>query len=167
MEQKKKPPEEQKEALILKDYLGQYFRATRRRRQLEERLKNICDEMNAPIGGINYDPVNVSSGKISLGSAAFTLRKSEIETRIEEQKKQTEADLLKIMDILDYLDAKSDERMVLELRHIDNLPWVKIEKKASMSRSTCFDYYNKGINKLLTFKRVKKILAEYAEEKGL
>lgn len=167
MEQKKQPPEEQREALILKDYLGQYYRATRRRRQLEERLKNICAEMNAPIGGMNYSPVNISSGRISQGSAAFTLRKSEIETRIEEQKKQTEVDLLRVMDILDYLDPGSDERMLLELRHIDNLSWAKVEKRASMSRSTCFDYYSKGINKLLTFKRVRKIIAEYAEEKGL
>lgn len=170
MERSRKPPKEKKasrDALILRDYLGQYYRATKRRQQLEERLKNICEEMNAPIGGMNYSPVNISSGKISQGSAAFTFRKSEIETRIEEQKKQIEADLLKIMDILDYLDPTSDERMVLELYYIDKLPWIKVMERANMSRSTAFDYRDKGIEKLLTFKRVRAIIKKYAEEKGL
>ena len=85
MGQKQRPPKKKasKEALVLRHYLSQYYRATQQRRHLEERLKNICEEMNAPIGGMHYSPVNVSSGKISQGSAAFTFRKSEIETRIE------------------------------------------------------------------------------------
>ena len=165
-----KPPKEKtasRDALILRDYLGQYYRAAKRRRQLEDRLQNICEEMNAPIGGMNYSPINVSGGRVSQGSAAFTFRKSEIETRIEEQKKQIEADLLKIMDILDYLDAASDERMILELYYIDRLPWKEIQQRANMSRSTAFDYRDKGIEKLLTFKRVRAIIKKYAEENKL
>lgn len=166
----RKPPKEKtasRDALILRDYLGQYYRAAKRRRQLEDRLQNICEEMNAPIGGMNYSPINVSGGRVSQGSAAFTFRKSEIETRIEEQKKQIEADLLKIMDILDYLDAASDERMILELYYIDRLPWKEIQQRANMSRSTAFDYRDKGIEKLLTFKRVRAIIKKYAEENKL
>ena len=171
MDRGKRPPKEKKkvskEALVLRHYLSQYYRATEQRDRLEERLKNICEEMNMPIGGMHYSPVNVSSGKVSQGSAAFTFRKSEIETRIEEQKKQIEADLLKIMDILDYLDPTSEERMVLELYYIDKLPWREIQQRANMSRSTAFDYRDKGIDKLLTFKRVRAIIKKYAEEKGL
>lgn len=166
----RKPPKEKtasRDALILRDYLGQYYRAAKRRRQLEDRLQNICEEMNAPIGGMNYSPINVSGGRVSQGSAAFTFRKSEIETRIEEQKKQIEADLLKIMDILDYLDAASDERMILELYYIDRMPWKEIQQRANMSRSTAFDYRDKGIEKLLTFKRVRAIIKKYAEENKL
>lgn len=166
----RKPPKEKtasRDALILRDYLGQYYRAAKRRRQLEDRLQNICEEMNAPIGGMNYSPINVSGGRVSQGSAAFTFRKSEIETRIEEQKKQIEADLLKIMDILDYLDAASDERMILELYYIDRLPWKEIQQRANMSRSTAFDYRDKGVEKLLTFKRVRAIIKKYAEENKL
>lgn len=166
----RKPPKEKtasRDALILRDYLGQYYRAAKRRRQLEDRLRNICEEMNAPIGGMNYSPINVSGGRVSQGSAAFTFRKSEIETRIEEQKKQIEADLLKIMDILDYLDAASDERMILELYYIDRMPWKEIQQRANMSRSTAFDYRDKGIEKLLTFKRVRAIIKKYAEENKL
>ena len=149
---------------ILKRYLGQYVRAMRRRRQLEVRLRNICREMDAPIGGINYSPVNASSSEVSTGSAAFTLRKSEIESRIGEQKKQTEERLLKVMDILDYLEPVSDERIVLELKYIDNLSWNEIRRKICLSRSSCFDAWNRGIDTLLTFKRVHKILEEYADK---
>lgn len=171
MDRGKRPPKEKKkvskEALVLRHYLSQFYRATEQRKRLEERLKNICEEMNAPIGGMHYSPVNVSSGKVSQGSAAFTFRKSEIETRIEEQKKQIEADLLKIMDILDYLDPASDERIVLELYYIDRLSWDKVQEKAHMSRSTCYEKRDKGIEKLLTFKRVRAIVRKYAEERGL
>lgn len=170
MSHNRKPQKEtkvSKEALVLRHYLSQYYRATQQRRHLEERLKNICEEMNAPIGGMHYSPVNVSSGKISQGSAAFTFRKSEIETRIEEQKKQIEADLVKIMDILDYLDPTSDERIVLELYYIDRLPWGEVQERAHMSRSTCYEKRDKGIEELLTFKRVRAIIEKYAQERGL
>ena len=101
---------------------------------------------------------------MSTGSAAFTLRKSEIESRIGEQKKQTEEGLLKVMDILDYLEPVSDERIVLELKYIDNLSWNEIRRKICLSRSSCFNAWNRGIDTLLTFKRVHKILEEYADK---
>lgn len=151
---------------ILKRYLGQYVRAIKRRHQLEARLRSVCREMDRPIGGINYSPVNISSSGVSAGSAAFTLRKSEIESRISDQKKEIEANLLKIMDILDYLDPDSDERMILELKYIDNCGWREIEKRASMSRSSCFNCWNNGIKNLLGYKRVYKIVEEYAEKTG-
>lgn len=151
----------------LKAYLGQYSGAIRRRRILEQRLKAVCKEMDTPIGGISYSPVNYSSGSISVGSAAFTLRKSEIEARIREQKIKAETDLLRIMDILEYLDQNSDERNILELRYIDMKSWGEIVHMMHMSRSNCFNYRDKGIDMLLTFKRVVKIVEEYADEKGI
>ena len=148
-------------------YLGQYSRAIRRRRILEKRLKAVCQEMDTPIGGLNYSPVNYSSGNISVGSAAFTLRKSEIEARIKDQKAQAEVDLLRIMDILEYLDQNSDERTVLELRYIDMKSWGEIGRVMHLSRSSCFNYRDKGLETLLTFKRVVKIIEEYAEKRGI
>lgn len=168
MHNKKERPKERKEVLVMKDYLGQYYRAGCRRKQLEDRLKTICDDMNAPIGGLNYSPVNYHTpGKISQGSAAFTFRKSEIETRIEEQKKKAEEDLLKVMDMLDFLDQNSEQRMILELRYIDNLQWNEVARRAHLSRSVCFDRHTEGIETLLTFKRVRSILKEYEKERGL
>lgn len=159
-------PGQSREALILKAYLAQYFRAVKKRDQLEKRLKNICREMESPIGGKGYKPVNFNSSETSSGSASFTLRKSEIESRIKEQKRTIEEDLLKVMDIFDYLDQDSDKRMILELRYIDRLSWRDVSRTASISRSRCFDYWNAGIDMLLEFKRVQKIIADFAEKTG-
>ncbi len=83
---------------------------------------------------------------------------SEIETRIENQKNQVEKSLLKVMDILDFLEEGSAERMILELRFIDGKSWTEIEKEMHMCRRTCFSYQNKGLEKLLEFKKVEAIL---------
>lgn len=154
-------------AEILKKYLGQYVNATCRRNQLERRLKRVCQEINSPIGGMDYSPVNTSSGNVSSGSAAFTLRKSELETRIAEQKSKVEDCLLRTMDILDYLDENSTERMIMELKYIDNCSWEKVAYRAHRSRSSCIEWHDKGIAKLITFKRVRVIVEEYARESCL
>ena len=154
-------PVEDHDTLILQAYLDQYCRALRRRAQLESRLAGVCEQMKSPIGGINYDPIYKPSGEVGLGSAAFTFRKAEYEERIEEQRQKAAQDILKVMDILDYLDANSDERMVLELRYIDNLEWPEVARRAHMSRSTCFNKHKEGIKKLLSFKRVRQIITNY------
>ena len=154
---------EYKDTLL--EYLGRYIHAVHRRRSLERRLKLICREMDTPIGGINYSPVNSSSGGISSGSAAFTLRKSEIESRIAEQKRQAETDILNVMDILDYLDPNSRGRQILEYKYIDGLAWYTISKKMYLSRTQCFRSRDEAIAKLLEYKRVQKILEDYAAQK--
>jgi len=146
-------------------YLAQYINAVRRRRSLEHRLRAICREMDMPIGGIHYSPVNSSSGGISSGSAAFTLRKSEIESRIAEQKRQAEADILSVMDILDYLDPNSEGRQILEYKYIDGFTWFVISKKMYLSRPQCFRKRDKALANLLEYKRVQKILEDYAAQK--
>lgn len=152
---------------LLKEYLGQYQKAKRRERQLERRLQEICDEMNRPIGGVGYSPVNKPQNQISMGAASFTFRKSEQETRIEEQRDTTAKDLLKVMDILDYLDKNSDERNALELYYIDGYKWDRVAREMNLSRSIVFDRQRAGLEKLLAYKRVQKILRKYEEEKGL
>ena len=152
---------------LLKDYLGQYIRAKRRRVQLERRLKAICDEMASPVGGQGYSPINRPKNQISEGAASFVIRKSEQETRIEEQKAEVTKDLLKIMDVFDYLDKNSDERNALELHYIDNYKWERVAAEMHTHRNTALNYAKKGLEKLLTFKRVKTLLKKYRDEKGL
>lgn len=135
---------------LLKEYLNQYYISRIKRVQLEKRLKNILEEMNAPIGGYGYSPVNYGgTNKVSDGAASFVYRISTIETRIEEQKKRVETALLNVMDIIDLLDEDSTERMILELRFIDCKSWTAIEKEVHLSRRACFDYQNRALEKLL------------------
>ena len=89
---------------------------------------------------------------------------SEIETRIEDQKSRVEKALLKVMDIMDFLEENSTERMVLELRFIDCKPWAAIERELNLSRSSLFSYQDKGLEKLLTYKKVRAILKEHKED---
>lgn len=151
-----------KEKGLLKEYLNQYYAGHIKRSQLERRLKNIQKEMNTPIGGYGYSPVNYGgTNKVGTGAASFVYRMSEIETRIEEQKKQAEKALLKVMDIMDFLEENSTERMLLELRFIDCKRWEEIEQELHLSRRSLFHYQDKGLEKLLTFKKVRQILKEY------
>lgn len=159
MEQKSKQQSEEKE--LLKEYLNQYYIGRIKRSQLEERLKNIQEEMAIPIGGYGYSPVNGSTNKVGSGAALFVYRMSEIETRIEEQKSQVEKSLLKVMDLMDFLEENSKERMILELRFIDCKSWTVIEREMHLSRSSLFAYQDKGLFKLLTYKKVHQLLDEY------
>ena len=99
--QRKNGQSEDKETL--KEYLNQYYTGRIKRSQLERRLKNIRAEMDAPIGGYGYSPVNYGgTNKVGSGAASFVYRMSEIETRIEDQKSRVEKALLKVMDIMDF-----------------------------------------------------------------
>lgn len=161
MEQKNK--NEDKE--LLKEYLNQYYSGRIKRMQLEKRLKTIQEEMNTPIGGYEYSPVNYGgTNKVGPGAASFVYRMSEIETRIENQKSQVEKALLKVMDIMDFLEENSTERMILELRFIDCKSWAVIEKEMHLSRRSLFTYQDKGLEKLLTYKKVRAVLKELKED---
>lgn len=162
--QRKNGRSEDKE--VLKEYLNQYYTGRIKRSQLERRLKNIQAEMDAPIGGYGYSPVNYGgTNKVGPGAASFVYRMSEIETRIEDQKSRVEKALLKVMDIMDFLEENSTERMVLELRFIDCKRWATIEKEMHLSRRSCFDYQNRALEKLLGYKEVGTILKNYQKEK--
>ncbi len=162
--QRKNERNEDKE--LLKAYLNQYYAGRIKRSQLERRLKNIRAEMATPIGGYGYSPVNYGgTNKVGPGAASFVYRMSEIETRIEEEKSRVEKALLKVMDIMDFLEESSTERMVLELRFIDCKSWASIEKEMHLSRRACFSYQDRALEKLLEFKKVRAVLKEYGKEK--
>lgn len=163
---KQQKSRQDKDKKVLKEYLNQYYTGRIIRSQLERRLKNIRAEIDAPIGGYGYSPVNYGgTNKVSPGAASFVYRMSEIETRIENQKSRVEKALLKVMDIMDLLEENSTERIVLELRFIDCKNWAAIEKEIHLSRRACFDYQNRALEKLLGYKKVGTILENYQKEK--
>lgn len=160
----KREKQEEKNKELLKQYLNQYYICKIRWQQLEKRLRSLREEMNTPIGGLGYSPVNYGgTNKVNSGAASFVYRMSEIETKIEEQKERVEKSLLKVMDIMDFLAEDSKERMLLELRFIDVESWDVIARKMHLSRSSCFIYQNKALEKLLTFKKVQMILEKFKE----
>ena len=152
---------------LLKDYLGQYTRAKRRQRRLEGRLKEVRYELDHPIGGKGYKPFNKASRNTESKAANLTVQLSECELRIYDQREKTAKDLTKIMDILDYLDANSDERIALEMHYIDGYKWERVAEEIPCSRSQAYILREKGMQKLLEYKRVRNLLARYSKEQGL
>lgn len=149
------------ERYILKRYLSQYYRAKQRQRILEARLHEIRAEIQNPsIGSASGDGLPTGS-HVSSGAAALTFREAEIEDRIQQQKENEAAAILNIMDILDFLPPDSMEKNILELRHIDCKSWTAITRAVHLTRSPCNEYYNKGLDKLLTFKKVRAILDDF------
>lgn len=143
----------------LKKYLGNYYKCKKKKEQLEERHKNIRFDIDSPLGGRGYKEIpSDTSNKRNDGSASLLLRLSEIEERIDKEKDRMSKRLLEIMDVIDYLPEESEERMILELRHIDCYEWKDIVKKMNYSRTSCNTYYNKAIEKLLEYKRVRVLI---------
>lgn len=149
---------------ILKWMLGQRYRAEKRKRQLDERLSNIAEEREAPIGGIGYKPLPRSSSGEGNGAASILLKMSDIEERIYAQKEEVEKAIVRVMDIIEYLPVESLEREICELRHIDMKPWQEIQGEIPMSRSQCNKRYNRAIQMLLGNGRILRMVEESEED---
>lgn len=153
--------EEQK--LLLKQYLGQYYYAKMKKKQLEARLRTFRENMLGT-KGMQYSPVpRNQTNSVGDGPATQVIRAMEIEDRIESQKAEMAKTMLNVMKMMDFLPAESTGRIILEYRHIDCLSWKQIAREMNYSRASCNNYYNAGIEKLLTFKKVQKMLEEYCE----
>lgn len=149
------------ERVLLKKYLGQYYSARRRKRQLEIRLQTFRQEM-VGTRGMQYSPVPHSqTNSVGDGPASMVIRAMEIEDQIKTQKEEMANAMLNVMKMMDFLPADSMERTVLEYRHIDCLSWKQVCEEVHLSRSTANDYYDKGIDRLLTFKKVHKMLEDF------
>lgn len=143
----------------LKKYLGNYYKCKKKKEQLEERHRHIRTDIDSPLGGRGYKEIPSDTlNKRNDGSASLLLRLSEIEERIDKEKDRMSKRLLEIMDVIDYLPVESEERMILELRHIDCYEWKDIVKKMNYSRTSCNTYYNRAIEKLLEYKRVRVLI---------
>ena len=152
----------EEQRLLLKKYLGQYYAARIKKRQLEIRLQTFRQDM-VGTKGMQYSPVPRSrTNSVGDGPASMVVRAIEIEDRIESQKAEMNTTMLNVMKIMDFLPTDSIERRILEYRHIDCLSWKQVCKETNYSRQSCINYYNVGIDKLLTFKKVQKMIADFS-----
>lgn len=119
------------ERRVLKKYLTRFFRAKEKQKTLQLRAEAI---------------------RADLGEA------SALEARVQAQAKAAERSALEIMDILDLLPEDATERTILELRHLDCKPWREINRTVYLTASPCFEYYNRGLDTLLSMEQVRKTL---------
>ena len=92
---------------------------------------------------------------------SLAIRIDEVERKIVEQVEVTSKTVLNIMEILDFLPENEIERNILELRYIDCCGWTKTCRLVRLSRTPANNHLKAGLYKLLEFKKVQKILADY------
>ena len=140
--------ERKKQRKVLKWMLGQVYRAENRKSQLEKRLRKIEPECKT-------------------ASASILFRLSDIEKQIAKQEKEIENAFVMVMDIIDYIPQNEIARQIFEMRHLDGLPFSDIAKAIPMSRTQCYMHYNGAIERLLDYRRIRKMVKssekEYAE----
>lgn len=147
---------------LLRRYLSQYYRAKEKQAALRKRLKELQDELIHPsVSAPSLDSAPRKGGRTSNGAAALIFKIGDIEDRIQRQIEVEARSVNDIMDILDFLPAESTERDILEYRHIDCKSWNEICDLIHLTRSPCFEHYNKGLDKLLTYKKVRAMLEAY------
>lgn len=123
------------ERRILKKFLQRYYRTRKQREILQARLQTMRQEFR--------DGAEKSS---------------EIEAKIEAQKKEAQNSTLLIMEILDFLPQGSTERTIMEMRHIDCKTWTQVQRAVFLTASPCYERYNKGLDALLGNARVRSII---------
>ena len=136
MEKKSRDDERRR---TLKQYLTRYYRAKQRQTILRNRLRRLRRELQ------------------SYGTGDL----AEIEAQIKRSAEEANRAVLEIMEVLALLPQDSIERTILELRHIDCKPWREIQREVFLTRTPCYDHYNKGLDKLLEAKEVHERLAHY------
>lgn len=147
---------------FLKRYLSQFYRAKEKQETLKRRLADLQAELRSP--GISTSTFTVQRGKKgrpSDGAAALALKISEIECRIQRQLEAEVQSVDNIMDVLELLPSDSTEKEILELRHIDCKSWAQIQRLVHLTRSPCFEYYNRGLDQLLAIDKVNCILETF------
>ena len=124
------------ERRILKQYLTRYYRG--------KQWQEIMGIKLADIGAGN----NIQEKcEVSI-----------LEKRLREQAEAAEEIAQEIMNVIDLLPDASTERTIMELRHIVCMPWREIHEAVHLTRSPCYKYYRRGLDALLNFQKVRRIL---------
>lgn len=149
--------EKEQERDALRHYLAGYRVARVRLDRLKARHDALKEDMAASLKGTKYDSMPTSGGT-SDGAASIIYRIADIEDRIKEQCKLMSVQCMRVMDMLDYLDDDSQQRLVLELRYIDGMNWYDISENLCISRSSCHRAERQALDDLLEFDRVREII---------
>ena len=128
--------EEARNVKALKAFLNQYRDANRGIQRMESRrVMGLAETRPEP------------------GSVA-----AELAARIAAKRKELAGTALRVLDVIDLLPDGSLEKDIIELRHLHDMRWREIAKALGVSRSPCFLYYNKALNRLLEHERVRELL---------
>ena len=153
--------EELEQRELLKRYLEQYRRQLKKKDILRRRLENIRLELLGTKGTRYSITPKSQTNAIGNEPLDFVIKCQDIEERMEAQRKNAMACMLKVLDVLDFLDNGSLEKEIMEYKYLDGKTLDAIPDIANKSRSQCIEYWNRGLNKLLEFGKVQALLEEY------
>ena len=145
----------------VKKYLQQYHVAKNKKHILEDRHRVLAEELKSPVPGSRFRTVPASRPVNPDGSVSVVFRIAEVEERIDDQREEMAKAVLHVMDMIDLLPQNSMERTVVELRHIDCKSWEQIAREVYMSRSAVFNYYNAALERLMKYKRTRKLVGDF------
>lgn len=151
---------------LLKRFLSQYFSAKQKQATLKQRLADLQAELRHPsitVPAYGKAPATRGKGQASSGAAAPTYRIAEIEAKIQRQMEIEARSVAEIMDMMELLPSDSTERDILEYRHIDCKSWAEIQRLVHLTRSPCFEYYNRGLDMLLARPEARKMLHDFCD----
>ena len=156
-----------KQRQLLKAYLDQYCKINRRMEALKWRLEAARDALSCPSmrSGLSGAASGGGKGGVSAGAAAPILREESLSERFEREQRQCAAIMGEVLDTLDFLPF-SPRREILEYRHLDGLRWKEISGKLDLSHATCRRRYERGLDELLSLRRVQARLAAFEEERN-
>ena len=117
---------------------------------LEERRHNIICELRA----VHEEFVGGPAPDIDAVEAMW----------ITEQR-ETEASMLRALDLMMLLPPGSAEREIVELRHIHGLQWKEISAALFLARSNIFRHYNAALDMLTRHERTGEIMKKFQAER--
>ena len=129
--------EEARNVKALKAFLNQYRDANRGIQRMESRRRVM----------------GLAETRPEPGTLA-----AELAARIAAKRKELAGIALRVLDVIDLRPDGSLEKDIIELRHLHDMRWREIAKALGVSRSPCFLYYNKALNRLLEHERVRELL---------
>lgn len=145
----------------LRDWLRRYRTARNRKRDLDNRLKNVLADLNdPPLGGQGGG--SPGSGTPSTGAAAIAYKIDEVEQHIKDQQGRMAQIFLETCEVIDLL-PNIEDRQLLEKRYIDCQSWQQIEKDLYLARSNLARREASALDTLLQHKTVQDKLAAWLD----
>lgn len=132
------------ERRALKQFLTRYYKAKKQQAILQARLAQLRNDLFLD------DERGID----------------EIEAMIKKQVERERDIVLEIIGLLDLLPPDSVERTILELRHIDCKDWIDIQQVVHLSKTPCYDYYNRGLDLLMEDAEVHSLLKKHRAKSG-
>ena len=146
---------------LLRRYLDRFRIISLRKRHLEIQLKELREDFKTSA----FHAVNQNGGSHGSASStvpAYILQTSEMEDRIFAELQKAAKAMEEIREVIDLLPEDSFEKLILSAKYITRMSELDICDMVPCSRMTYYRFITRGIDKLLEFPQVTRIINRYA-----